>query len=216
MSGKEKGHLVEGELVRNPIESGTISLSPTEQPLTVEVPSTGYKVDTVTGTTKDLAKEKYFVEKGMAEMKTVGMMSAIAITLHNIPEGIVTYIGYVANPIVGVTLAVGIAAHNIPEGLSVALPVFYATNSRGKAFLWSLISGLAEPLGAFLCMLVLQKYVNNYITGFLFGFTGGIMTHICVYELIPTGLKLDCKKNYTCPAFIFGIGFIMISLVLLL
>ena len=148
-------------------------------------------------------------------LKVVGALTAIVITLHKIPEGIITYIGYVDNPVVGLTLAIGIAAHNIPEGLSVALPVFYATKNRGKAFLWSLVSGLAEPLGAFLCMLFLQKWVNNYIFGFLFGVTGGIMTHICVYELIPTGVSFDCEKNYTTTAMLCGIAFILISLILI-
>ena len=103
----------------------------------------------------------------------------------------------------------------IPEGLSVALPVFYATKNRGKAFVWSLVSGLAEPLGAFLCMLFLQRWVNNYIFGFLFGVTGGIMTHISIYELIPTGVSFDCEKNYTTTAMLCGIAFILISLILI-
>lgn len=150
-----------------------------------------------------------------SRMKTVGVLSAVAITLHNIPEGIVTFIGYVDNPVVGISLAIGIATHNIPEGLSVALPVYYATNSRNRAFLWSLCSGLAEPFGAFLCMLVLQQFVSENVFGFLFGFTGGIMTHICIFELIPTGILLSPEKNYTTVAFLCGMGFIMISLILL-
>ena len=79
-------------------------------------------------------------------LKVVGALTAIVITLHKIPEGIITYIGYVDDPVIGLTLAIGIAAHNIPEGLSVALPVFYATHNRSKAFLWCFASGLAEPI----------------------------------------------------------------------
>lgn len=208
----------EGVIIHNPIieEGKSIVTSPTEESILMDIPKKGYEVKSFSGSTRDLSKADYFVEENEdAQLKAVGVLSAIAIALHNIPEGIVTYIGYVDNPGVGISLAVGIAAHNIPEGLSVALPVFYATKNRGKAFLWSLLSGLAEPLGAFLCMLFLQRFVNDNIFGFLFGFTGGVMTYICVYELIPTGIKLDCEKNYTTIAFIFGMGFIMISLILL-
>ena len=202
-------------MIPNPIISGNLAQSPGDEPLTVTIPSSGYEVKTITGTTRDLSKPDYFVESDLTKINSVGILSAVAITFHNIPEGIITYIGYVDNPVIGLTLALGIAVHNIPEGLSVALPVYYATKNRGKAFLWSLVSGLAEPLGAFLCMLFLQKWVNNYIFGFLFGVTGGIMTHICVYELIPTGIKLSCEKNYTTTAMLCGIAFILISLILI-
>ena len=148
-------------------------------------------------------------------LKVVGALTAIVITLHKIPEGIITYIGYVDDPVIGLTLAIGIAAHNIPEGLSVALPVFYATHNRSKAFLWCFASGLAEPFGAFLCMLFLRKFMNDYIFGFLFGVTGGIMTQISICELFPTGLSFENDKNYTSYAFLFGIGFILISFILL-
>lgn len=216
VSPKQK--VSEGEFISNPIIEGKKDLSlPNENGETlVEMHTRGYRVKSISGSTRDLSKSEYYVEKSEAsKLKAVGILSAIAIALHNIPEGIVTYIGYVDNPIIGITLAIGIAAHNIPEGLSVALPVYYATNSRGKAFLWSLLSGLAEPLGAFLCMLFIQQFMNDYIFGFLFGFTGGVMTYICVYELIPTGIQLDVEKNYTTVGFIFGMGFIMISLILL-
>ena len=203
-------------MIPNPIISGNLAQSPGDEPLTVTIPSSGYEVQTITGTTRDLSKADYFVDSNFSSsMKTVGIMSAIAIALHNIPEGIITYIGYVDNPVIGLTLAIGIATHNIPEGLSVALPVFYATKNRGKAFVWSLVSGLAEPFGAFLCMLFLQRWVNNYIFGFLFGVTGGIMTHISIYELIPTGVSFDCEKNYTTTAMLCGIAFILISLILI-
>lgn len=216
ISGKEKNRqLSEGEVIPNPILSGNLAQSPGDEPLTITIPSSGYEVQTITGTTRDLSKADYFVESNLTKINSVGILSAVAITFHNIPEGIITYIGYVDNPVIGLSLAIGIATHNIPEGLSVALPVYYATKNRGKAFIWSLVSGLAEPLGAFLCMLFLQKWVNNYIFGFLFGVTGGIMTHICVYELIPTGVSFDCEKNYTTTAMLCGIAFILISLILI-
>ena len=165
--------------------------------------------------THEMSEAKRKEAEADQNLKVVGALTAIVITLHKIPEGIITYIGYVDDPVIGLTLAIGIAAHNIPEGLSVALPVFYATHNRSKAFLWCFASGLAEPFGAFLCMLFLRKFMNDYIFGFLFGVTGGIMTHICVYELIPTGIKLSCEKNYTTTAMLCGIAFILISLILI-
>ena len=170
-------------------------------------------------TTSKPAREMTEAERKEAQvnqnLKVVGALTAIVITLHKIPEGIITYIGYVDDPVIGLTLAIGIAAHNIPEGLSVALPVFYATHNRSKAFLWCFASGLAEPFGAFLCMLFLRKFMNDYIFGFLFGVTGGIMTQISICELFPTGLSFENDKNYTSYAFLFGIGFILISFILM-
>ena len=142
------------------------------------------------------------------------MLSAIAITIHNFPEGVVSYIAYLDNPKLGVSLAIGIAAHNIPEGLSVALPVFYATNKRHMAFLWALLAGLAEPVGALICSLFIGQSVSPSLFGFLFGFTAGVMTYICVYELLPTGVTLDCEKNYTCLSFMIGVFFILGTLCL--
>ena len=190
VSGKEKGHLVEGELVRNPIESGTISLSPTEQPLTVEVPSTGYKVDTVTGTTKDLAKENYFVEKGMAEMKTVGMMSAIAITLHNIPEGI-----------------------------AVAIPIYYATKSKSKSLLYATLSGLTEPVGAGICYGItalsgIQIESAGAAFPLILSAVAGIMIYISLDELLPTAEKYG-KHHIAIAGVVAGMAVMGVSLLLL-
>ena len=174
---------------------------------------------TTVAPTKKPTREMTEAERKEAQvdqnLKVVGALTAIVITLHKIPEGIITYIGYVDDPVIGLTLAIGIAAHNIPEGLSVALPVFYATHNRSKAFLWCFASGLAEPFGAFLCMLFLRKFMNDYIFGFLFGVTGGIMTQISICELFPTGLSFENDKNYTSYAFLFGIGFILISFILM-
>ena len=206
----------EGEIIHNPIVSDKntgFNTSPTEEEMIVEMPKTGYEVKSFSGNTRDLSKADYFIERDdTAELKTVGILSAVAIALHNIPEGIVTYIGYVDNPVVGLSLAIGIAAHNIPEGLSIALPIFYATGSRNKAFLWALLAGLAEPCGAIICSLLLHGEMNVPVFGFLYGCVAGIMIYICIYELIPTGVTLDCENNYTCGSFIVGVFFIIITL----
>merc|ERR1719188_1302658 len=102
----------------------------------------------------------------------MGLKTAIAIGLHNLPEGIATFVGTLADPAVGATLAIAIAIHNIPEGLCVALPIYYATDSRLKGFLWALFSGLSEPIGAFIGWLIIKSTgddMNQYVYGVLFG-----------------------------------------------
>lgn len=181
----------------------------------VATTATNANATTIKKPTREMTEAERKEAQVDQNLKVVGALTAIVITLHKIPEGIITYIGYVDDPVIGLTLAIGIAAHNIPEGLSVALPVFYATHNRSKAFLWCFASGLAEPFGAFLCMLFLRKFMNDYIFGFLFGVTGGIMTQISICELFPTGLSFENDKNYTSYAFLFGIGFILISFILM-
>ena len=209
---------VEGQVIQNPVFKETKDLEMQELP-TAEanhvLSGHGVEIHNITGSTRDLAKEEYFVdEKVLSNLRSVGLLSAIAITIHNFPEGVVSYIAYLDNPKLGVSLAIGIAAHNIPEGLSVALPVFYATNKRHMAFLWALLAGLAEPVGALICYLFIGQSVSPSLFGFLFGFTAGVMTYICVYELLPTGVTLDCEKNYTCLSFMIGVFFILGTLCL--
>ncbi|KAK8799513.1 hypothetical protein WA158_006062 [Blastocystis sp. Blastoise] len=206
-----------GDVVVNPvmIENGKKSISK-EQMLPPPVPQESYEVDTVSGNTRDLSHTSYYMDNSTkSSLNNMGLMSAIAIAVHNIPEGIVSYVGYVDDPVVGFALALGIAAHNIPEGLSIALPIFYASGSRTKAFVWSLLAGLAEPVGSLLCMLVLSNFMSDELFGFLFGSIAGIMTYICVFELIPTGITLNCEKNYCVYGLVFGFFFIMISFILL-
>ncbi|CBK21885.2 uncharacterized protein [Blastocystis hominis] len=167
------------------------------EPLITSNSATATAAATTNTHTHEMSEAKRKEAEADQNLKVVGALTAIVITLHKIPEGIITYIGYVDDPVIGLTLAIGIAAHNIPEGLSVALPVFYATHNRSKAFLWCFASGLAEPFGAFLCMLFLRKFMNDYIFGFLFGVTGGIMTQISICELFPTGISFENDRSYT-------------------
>lgn len=133
----------------------------------------------------------------------IGIISMLAIILHNIPEGIATFMATTSNIKLGIALTLAIAFHNIPEGISISVPIYYATNSKLKAFNYTLISALSEPLGAFLAYIFLSKYVNSFILGILFAFIAGIMVHISIYELIPGSLKCHDKKN-TMKYFILG------------
>lgn len=133
----------------------------------------------------------------------IGIISMLAIILHNIPEGVATYMATSSNIKLGIALTLAIAFHNIPEGISISVPIYYASNSRSKAFNYTLISALSEPLGALMAYIFLSKYINSFILGILFAFIAGIMIHISVYELLPGSLKYHNKKG-TIKYFLLG------------
>ena len=116
----------------------------------------------------------------------VGFVSTLAIGLHNFPEGVATFMAGYEDAALGVSIAIAIAMHNIPEGISVAMPIWYATGSRRRAFQYTLLSGMAEPVGALLAFLVLRPFINGLVLGVLFGLVAGIMAYITVEELIPS------------------------------
>jgi ZIP family zinc transporter len=123
----------------------------------------------------------------------MGLFTALAIAIHNFPEGLATFLAALQNPSLGVIIAVAIALHNIPEGISVSVPIFYATGDRRKAFLYSLLSGLAEPVGAVIAYLALRLTLGDasgvippQVMGVLFGGVAGIMVYISLDELLPT------------------------------
>ncbi len=119
------------------------------------------------------------------KLMRMGLMAALAITIHNFPEGIATFASAMENPTLGVAIAVAIAIHNIPEGIAVSVPIYYATGSRMKAFGWSLLSGLAEPLGALTAWLVLAPVMTPTVMGCLLAGVAGIMVFISIDELLP-------------------------------
>lgn len=153
-------------------------------------------------------------EDSQTRLMQMGLKTAVAIGIHNFPEGLATFVGTLDDPAVGGALAVAIAIHNIPEGICVAMPVFYATGSRRKAFLWAFISGISEPVGAGLGWLVLYNTMNDYVYGAVFGVVGGMMVHISVKELVPTALKYDKEHTITHNGICLGFFVMALSLVL--
>lgn len=136
----------------------------------------------------------------------VGIISMLAIILHNIPEGIATYMATTSDISLGISLTLAIAFHNIPEGISISIPIYYSSKSKLKAFNYTLISALSEPFGALIAFIFLQRFINDFILGILFAIIAGIMVHISIYELLPTSLNYKNKKlSYL---FIF-IGFLL-------
>jgi ZIP family zinc transporter len=127
------------------------------------------------------------------KLMRMGLFTALAITIHNFPEGLATFLAALQDPSLGLAIAVAIALHNIPEGISVSVPIFYATGSRKKAFFFSLLSGLAEPVGAVIAYLLLRLLVCGgtevmppQVMGILFGGVAGIMVYISLDQLLPT------------------------------
>lgn len=140
---------------------------------------------------KELAPSERIDHHG--KLMRMGLFTALAIAIHNFPEGLATFLAALQDPGLGIAIAVAIALHNIPEGISVSVPIFYATGKRSKAFVFSLLSGLAEPVGAILAYAAIRIIVGGQsevlppqIMGILFGGVAGIMVYISVDELLPT------------------------------
>ncbi len=119
------------------------------------------------------------------QLHRTGIFCALAIGIHNFPEGLATFLAAYEDPALGLAIAIAIALHNIPEGISVSVPIYHATGSRRRAFGWSLLSGLAEPAGALAGFLVLRTFLNGEMMGLLFGGVAGIMVYISLDELLP-------------------------------
>ncbi|MCD4768600.1 MAG: zinc transporter ZupT [Bacteroidales bacterium] len=143
----------------------------------------------------------------------IGVFTAIALAIHNFPEGIATFIAGVSDLTVGISIAIAIAIHNIPEGIAVSVPVYYATGSRRKAFMWAALSGLAEPLGAGVGFIILSFFNNPIVLGYVFALVAGIMVYISFDELLPAAHKYG--KHHTA---IYGLisGMILIGVSLML
>lgn len=150
-----------------------------------------------------------------ARLRRTGSALAIAIAIHNFPEGLATFLSALEDPAVGLAIAIAVALHNIPEGVSVAVPIFYATGRRRAAFGWSLLSGLAEPLGAAVGYLVLRPYLTSSVMGVLFGAVAGIMVYISLDELLPTSRAFG-KGHDSLYGLLAGMGTMALSLLLLM
>ena len=153
-------------------------------------------------------------ESHKANLMRMGLFTALAITIHNFPEGIATFIAALNDPNLGIAIAVAIAIHNIPEGIAVAVPVFYATGSRKKAFRLSFLSGLAEPAGALVGYFFLIQFLNDAMFGFVFAAVAGIMVYISLDELLPAAKEYG-EHHLSIYGLIAGMAVMAVSLLLL-
>ena len=152
--------------------------------------------------------------KDKARLMRMGLMSALAIALHNFPEGIATFAAALQDPAIGVSIAIAVAIHNIPEGIAVSVPVFYATGSRKKAFLYSFLSGLSEPLGALFGFVVLRAVLNEAALGYLLAGVAGIMVFISLDELFPAAREYG-KSHLAIYGLVAGMAIMAVSLLML-
>jgi ZIP family zinc transporter len=146
----------------------------------------------------------------------VGLLVALGLAIHNFPEGFAVFAGNLHSIGLGIIITVAIALHNIPEGISVAMPVYYATKNRKKAFFISFLSGISEPVGALIAALVLLPFLSPMLIGASLALVAGIMIYICVDELLPTAYSCANKKSHMMTfAFLLGSIVMGISLILL-
>lgn len=157
--------------------------------------------------------DPFFREHNREYIKRVGLLTAVAITAHNFPEGLATFFAMLDDPSVGLPLAFAISIHNIPEGISIAVPVYYATGRKDYAIVASLLSGLAEPIGAIIGYLLLAPFLSDAVFGAVFGIIAGVMVFLALDELLPTA-KRYAKGHETVYGLVSGMAVLALSLVL--
>jgi len=139
----------------------------------------------------------------------VGIISMIAIILHNVPEGIATFMTSTKDIRLGLSLALAITLHNIPEGISISIPIYYSTKSKIKALLYTFVSGMSELVGAIIAYCFLSPWMNDFVMSILMVLIAGIMISISMYELIPASLKYNYISK-TIKYFLLGVTFMVI------
>jgi len=203
VGGEHQGRLEEA-VSAPPAGKGEGGATPTEVAVTLSIPSAGG-----TGLPASSAAEK---DKDLQKM---GIMTAIAIGIHNFPEGLATFVAALADTSLGVAIAIAIAIHNIPEGLCVALPIYYSTGSRWRGVLWAFLSGISEPIGGLIGWVVFANSdLHPLAYGVMFSLVAGMMVFISVHELLPTALSYDPKNQFVTYALVGGMVIMALSLLL--
>lgn len=153
--------------------------------------------------------------KNQASLMRTGAFTALAITIHNFPEGLATFIAALQSPSIAIPIVVAIAIHNIPEGIAVAVPIYYATGNKKKAFIFSFASGLSEPLGALIGFLILMPFMGPTMFGIIFAGVAGIMVFISLDELLPSA-RVYGEHHLSIYGLIAGMAVMAVSLLLFL
>jgi ZIP family zinc transporter len=148
------------------------------------------------------------------ELHRLGLLTALAIGIHNFPEGMATFFAALTDPTVGVSVALAIALHNIPEGISISIPVYFATKNRRKAFWYSFLSGISEPVGAVIGYLLLRPFLTDQIMGMVFAAVAGIMVFISLDQLVPNAKKYS-SGHQSMYGLVAGMAIMALTLILL-
>ena len=149
------------------------------------------------------------------KLRRMGVFTALAIGIHNFPEGLATFTAALTDPNLGIAIAVAVAIHNIPEGIAVSVPIYYATGSRLKAFKLSFLSGLAEPVGALFGYLILMPFFSPAVFGILFASVAGIMVFISLDQLLPAAEEFG-EHHLAIYGVVAGMAVMAISLLMFL
>ena len=152
------------------------------------------------------------IEEKEKLMRT-GTLTALAIAIHNFPEGLATFVSALQDPSLAIPIAAAIAIHNIPEGIAVSVPIYYATGDRKKAFIYSFASGLSEPAGALIGYLILLPFMNEMVYGLLYAGVAGIMVFISLDELLPSARAYG-EHHLSIIGLIAGMAVMAVSLLL--
>lgn len=148
-----------------------------------------------------------------AKLMRMGVFTALAVGIHNFPEGLATFVSALQDPSIAIPIVVAIAIHNIPEGIAVSVPIYQATGSKKKAFLYSFVSGLAEPVGALIGWLILMPIMNDVVFGVIFASVAGIMVFISLDELLPSAREYG-EHHLAIYGLIAGMMVMAVSLLL--
>jgi len=144
------------------------------------------------------------------DLYKLGILNMLALILHNFPEGIATFMSSYKDISLGIKLAIAIAFHNIPEGISIAVPIYYATNSKKEALLKTFLSGIAEPIGALIAYVFLSKYITDSLISIILILVGGIMITLAIEVILPKTKKYNLK-GWLYLGFLLGIGLILFN-----
>ena len=164
----------------------------------------------------DLADYASDQEREKKKLRQTGIMSTIAIAIHNFPEGMITFLAAMYDPALGIAIAIAIIIHNIPEGIAMAAPIYHGTGSRKKAFLVSLGSGLTEPLGALIAWIFISNvfYDIDGIFGISFAVISGIMVYVAIHTLLPAAQRYG-KHHIVMKWLFLGMGIMALSIVII-
>lgn len=162
---------------------------------------------------KELPSETDEEEKRKTGLLRMGKFTALAIAIHNFPEGLATFVSALTDMKIAIPIAIAIAIHNIPEGISVSVPIYYATGSKKKAFLYSFLSGMAEPVGALVGYFFLRSIFSDLSFGIIFAMVAGIMVFISLDELLPAAEKYG-EHHLSIYGLILGMIVMAVSLLL--
>ncbi|CEJ61073.1 hypothetical protein PMG11_09617 [Penicillium brasilianum] len=154
---------------------------------------------------------------------SIGLQTSLAIALHKLPEGFITYATNHASPTLGLTVFLALFIHNIVEGFAMALPLYLALNSRWKAMFWSsLLGGISQPAGAAIAALWIwgSGHTGHDSTGpswgvygGMFAMTAGVMTSVAL-QLFSEGLGLTHHRNMGIGFAVAGMGLMGLSFAL--